>query len=94
MLRRRRLKKSDQISSGKEIELEQTQYLLQRTAQPGLEIQERNQQVHAQGDPELSQHRVGGSPQKGLDLQVLLDPLEKLFDLPSFFVNVSDFPGF
>ena len=83
-------KKSDQISSGKEIKLQQAQYLLQRTAQLGLEIEERYQQIHAQGNPELSEHRVGRSTQKRLDLQVLLDPFEKLFDLPAFFVNICD----
>jgi len=89
-LRSWRLEKSDQISSDKEIELQQAQYPLQRTAQLGLEIQERNQQIHAQGNPELSEHCVGRSTQKRLDLQVLLDPFEKLFDLPAFFVNICD----
>ena len=89
-MRRWWFKHPDQISSGKEIKLQQAQYLLQRTAQLGLEIEERYQQIHAQGNPELSEHRVGRSTQKRLDLQVLLDPFEKLFDLPAFFVNICD----
>ncbi len=39
----------------------------------------------------MGEHCVGRSTQKGLDPQVLLDPLEKQFNLPALSVYLSDF---
>ena len=57
---------------------------------PGCLAQEPHigdQQINAYGHPDLRYHRIGTCPQKAFDLQVLLDPLEKQFDLPTSFIN-------
>ena len=89
----RRFEKLDQISSGEQVELEYPEYLLHGTAQFCFESEIGKEQIDAKRDPDLGQNRVGGSSKEGLDLQVLLDPLEEQLDLPSFFVNFGDFPG-
>ena len=86
--------KLDQISSGKQVELQQSEYSLLGTSQFGFEIEGGDQQIDAQGDPNLGQHCVAGCSQNGFDFQVLFDPLEKLFDFPAFFVNIGDLFGF
>ncbi len=47
-----------------------------------------HQHVNRDGDPDLSFHRIGRSSVKAADAQVLLDPLEEKFDLPSAFVEL------
>ena len=89
----RSLEKLDQISSGEQVELEYPEYLLHGTAQICFESEIGQEQIDAKRDPDLGQHRVGGSSKEGLDLQVLLDPLEEQFDLSTFFVNFGDFSG-
>jgi len=61
---------------------------LQRSADPGLELQKRQHQIGAQGDPELGLHRVQGGSQKAFHFQVLLDPLEEKFYLPALLVEI------
>ena len=89
----RRFEKLDQISSGEQVELEYAEYLLHGIAQFCFESEIGKEQIDAKSDPDLGQYRIGGSPQEGLDLQVLLDPLEEQFDLSTFFVNFGDFSG-
>ena len=55
--------------------------------EPGLIFDISQQQVITHGDPDLAHHRVFAGSQKRFDLQVLLDPLEKQFDLPAGFIN-------
>ncbi len=50
----------------------------------------RQQQVDAEGDPELAEDGIGRSPEEALDLEVLLDPLEEELDLPAFLVELGD----
>ncbi len=38
----------------------------------------------------MSHHGIEGCAQKALNEQILLDPLEEQFDLPTFFVQLSD----
>ena len=80
------LEKADYIASFKEIELQQAQHLLQGRAQPGLEFQKGKEQIHAQGNPDLGQHRIAQCTQKRFDLELALDPFEKKLDLPALFV--------
>ncbi len=42
----------------------------------GFELDPHQKQISGQGGPDLDQHRILGGPIKGLNFQVLLDPLE------------------
>lgn len=46
-----------------------------------------------QGRPDLDQQGIPGGAVKNLDLQVLLDPFEKEFDLPAAAIEVSNLRG-
>ena len=46
-----------------------------------------NKDIHGDGNPDLSLHRIFGSTVEGLDSQMLLDPLEEEFDLPAALVK-------
>ena len=46
--------------------------------------------IHGDGNPDLSLHRIFGSTVEGLDSQMLLDPLEEEFDLPAALVEFCD----
>src|SRR6266705_5379874 len=48
---------------------------------------DRHEQVDGDGDPDLSLHGILGGTEEGLDAEVLLDPLEKEFDLPATLVE-------
>ena|SRR3989304_7602183 len=67
---------------------------LQDFAQTQLDFQllldNRYQNVNADGNPDLSLHCVLGSAEKGFDSQILLDPFEKDFYLPATLVKPSD----
>ena len=67
---------------------------LQDFAQTQLDLQflldNRYQNVNADGGPDLSFHRVLGSAKKCFDSHVLLDPFEKDFYLPSALVKLSN----
>ena len=63
------------------------------TAQFCFEFQVSKHEIDTEGDPNLGQHGVACGTEEGLDLQVLLDPLEKQFDLPTFFVDLSNLFG-
>ena len=47
---------------------------------------------HVRGDrgPDLSLHRVGRGAEKRFDAEVLFDPFEEQFDLPTGFVELRD----
>jgi hypothetical protein len=68
---------------------------LQDFAQTQLDFEflldNRYQNVNADGNPDLSLHRVFGSTKKCFDSQVLLDPFEKDFYLPSALVKPGDY---
>ena len=48
------------------------------------------QNVNADGNPDLSLHRVFGGAKKCFDTKVLFDPFEKDFYPPAAFVKPSD----
>lgn len=54
-----------------------------------LEFEPDQEQVSDQGGPDLDEHGILGGPVKGLDLQVLLDPFEKKFDLPAATIELG-----
>src|SRR4030042_6902157 len=67
---------------------------LQDFAQTQLDFQflldNRHQNINADSNPDLRLHRILGCAEKCFDSQVLLDPFEKDFYLPSAFVKLCD----
>ena len=53
-------------------------------------LDNRYQDVNADGNPDLSLHGILGRAEKRLDTQVLLDPFEKDFDSPAALVKPGD----
>ena len=70
---------------------------LQDFAQTQLDRQflldNRYQNVNTDGDPDLSFYRVLGSTEKCLDTQMLLDPFEEDFYLPTVLVKSNNRQG-
>ena len=58
-----------------------------------LVLQDRDQQVNTDGDPDLGLHGVGRGAEEALDVEVLFDPLEEQLNSPSTFVEVCDRQG-
>ena len=50
----------------------------------------RHQQIVDQSDPDLRSDGVFAGSEEALDLEILLDPLEKEFDLPAALVDGGD----
>ena len=78
------------------VEQRETQNL-QDFAERSVELQfafhNRDQHIDADRGPDLSLHRVGARAVEGFDSQVLFDPFEEQFDLPSAFVQLSNRQG-
>ncbi len=53
-------------------------------------LDNRYQNVNADGNPDLSLHCVLGGAEECFDTQVLLDPFEENFYLPAAFVKLHD----
>ena len=70
----------NQIALVEEVDLEKAPHLLERNPLAGLEARECQDQVCAQGDPDLGHDGVLGGPQEGLALQVLFDRLKEQLD--------------
>jgi hypothetical protein len=58
-----------------------------------FEFKPDQEQLGDQGGPNLEQHGIPGGAVKSLDLQVLLDSLEKPLDLPAAAVELSHLQG-
>jgi len=58
-----------------------------------LLLYEGQQNVHADGNPDLGLHRIFGGAIEGLDSKVLFDPLEEQLDLPATLVDLGDGQG-
>lgn len=84
------LNQFDQVALGKQVERQQPDNVLQRRGHFVAELEVRQQQIHAHREPNLCRHGVLAGAQEGLDLEVLLDPLEEQLDLPTLLVNVRD----
>ena len=52
-----------------------------------------DQNINTDGNPDLSLHCVLGSSEEGLDSQILFDPFEKNFYLPATLVKLSNRQG-
>ncbi len=55
-------------------------------------FQNSDEQVHGDGTPDLSAHGVLARAVKGFDAQMLLDPFEEQFDLPTALIELRDGP--
>src|SRR6266853_546274 len=70
---------------------------LEQCVERGFELEalldDGDEDVDRDGDPELGFHRVFGCPEELLDPQTLLDPLEEQLDLPSALVEGADGRG-
>jgi len=79
--------------SFEQIELEEAKNLVHRPTRlaQGLEVSEK--QIDDESDPDLAEDSVEGGAEKSFDFQVLLDPFEEQFDLPSISVDISDGRG-
>jgi hypothetical protein len=55
-----------------------------------LKFNERYQQIHAQGYPDLCHHCIFTRANKRFNFPVLLDPLKKQFDLSSGLINIGN----
>ena len=53
-------------------------------------LQDCNQQINADSDPDLGFDGVGRCSVKGFDSQMLLDPAEEELHLPALLVNIGD----
>ena len=51
------------------------------------------EQVIDHGDPDLGHDGISGSPQKGFDFEVLLDPFEEDLDLPTLAIDFGNGAG-
>ena len=61
--------------------------------QPEALLQDRDEHVHSDRNPDLGLHGVLGGAVEGLDPQVLLDTLEEEFHAPPRLVQVGDSEG-
>src|SRR5580698_6746449 len=66
------------------------QNLVQAAGKSQSPFGNRHQEICAYGTPNLNADTVGMSGEKSAQPQVLLDPAEKQFDLPSLAVNGGD----
>ena len=53
-------------------------------------FQNSDEQINGDGAPDLGAHSVGAGAVKGFDAEMLLDPFEKQFDLPTALVELND----
>ena len=64
---------------------------LEQRVERGLEgkalLDDCDEDVDRDGDPDLGLHRIFGCPEEPFDPQMLLDPFEEQFDLPAAFVE-------
>ena len=67
---------------------------LQNSVEAGIQMQtffqNGDEQINGDGTPDLGAHGVGAGAVKGFDAQMLLDPFEKHFDLPTALVELND----
>jgi hypothetical protein len=86
-------KQGQQVHPFQEYGLAQASKFQKSPARLGLELDPDQQQVSDQSSPDLDEHRILGGPIKGLNFQVLLDPLEKEFYLAAAAVEFGDLQG-
>lgn len=82
-----------QLNFFKHIDLENVEQELRRCRQIQAFARDDDNEIDADGDPNLRLDGIDGVPEKMFDRQVLLDPFEKGFDRPSVAVNLGNGQG-
>jgi len=77
----------------KRVNAQNLQSSVQRSGQFEFLVQDGNEHVNADCDPDLGLHRVGRSAEEVFDAQVLFDPAEEELDLPAVLVKRGDGRG-
>ena len=72
------------------VDLQDLQNCVEVSGQMKSFLQDCNQQINADSDPDLGFDSVGGCAVKGFDSQMLLDPAEEELHLPALLVNIGD----
>src|SRR3954452_5015665 len=72
---------------------EDLQQCVERGVQVEALLDDGDEDVDRDGDPDLGLHRVFGCPEEPFDPEMLLDPLEEQLDLPAAFVERADGRG-
>ena len=86
-------KHSPEITAFHKHSLSQSGEFQKSPRQLALELEPNQKQVSDQGGPYLDEHGIFGGSVKDLDLQVLLDPLEKEFYLPAAAIKFGYLQG-
>jgi len=73
-----------------QVELQQSEDLLQAPTQTRLKLQEGQKQINTQCDPDLCQDCIPAGANEGLDLQVLLGLLEEQRRLTACLVDIGN----
>jgi hypothetical protein len=76
-----------EIPMGKQVHSQQSNQVRKGPVEFGSKLEEAKDQHRDQCCPNLDLHGIGTGPNKGLDLQVLLQILEEDLDLPTVFIN-------
>ena len=70
---------------------------LEQCVERGIEgealLDDGDEDVDRDGDPDLGLHGIFGCPEEAFDTQMPLDPFEEQFDLPAAFVERADGRG-
>ena len=69
---------------------ENLQNCVERLVQSKLFFENGDQDIDGDGDPNLSLNTVGRGTEETFDAQVLLDPFEEKFDLPSASIDLGN----
>ena len=78
------------LEQGNREDLEQC---VERGVQGEPLLDDGDEDVDRDGDPDLGLHGIFGCPEEPLDPQMLLDPFEEQFDLPAALVERADGRG-
>ena len=74
----------------KNVDLQNLQNCVKVAGQMKSLFQDGDQQITADGDPDLGFDDVGRCAVKGFDSEMLLDPAEEELHLPALLVNIGD----
>ena len=74
----------------KNVDLQNLQNCVEVAGQMKSLLQDCNQQINADSDPDLGFDGVGGCSVKGFHSEMLLDPAEEKLHLPALLVNIGD----
>ena len=73
-----------------ECDREDLEQCVERSVEGEALLDDGDEDVDRDGDPDLGLHGIFGCPEEPFDPQMLLDPFEEQFDLPATFVERAD----